>query len=801
MNRRKLIIGALATTVLTAAPAMAQTAPTTPPATDAAPLSAPAPQSADDGSSVEDIVVTAQRRSENLQRVPITITALSPRNLSAGAIDGTLQLQRVAPGIVGLRIGASFQPFVRGIGTNQTAQGSESSVATYVDGVYQGFKAGNLFDFNGIERIEVLKGPQGTLFGRNATGGAISIITRDPSTNQGVEGEIGYGRFNEFRGKLYAAGNITDTLSASVAFSGRKSDGYLTDPFRGKNSAPFTSTAVLGKLRWAPTSGFVSTLSGGYGYFDDPTGVATHSLAGTVPQSGAASLFGDDQSATSLADPLNKIWNWRATWDNRVEIGSLDFVSITGYIQSKLKNFTDNDASTANLAQIVTTQYAHQFSQEFQLQSNKNKTFTWIIGAFYLRYHDFYGDRGDNNWSTQSNVPGIVRPADLQVAGASITGRSTGVYTTSYSGFAEGKVEFAQDTHLTLGLRYTSETKRLNGIQYAYTAVAGTTAQNFGLMNGVLGNDGLVFGRTINGTVDLSKKFSKLTWRAVLDHNFTEDVMAYASVSRGFKSGGFNPSIVSNNQAAVSPEVLDTYEIGFKSQLFDRRVRFNASAFYNSFKDIQVALINTTGSSITQNAGAARMYGIDVDFEWVPVNNLTLRAAANYLDAKYTKFPAAQLSLPRVTGFPCVAGAPLTLAQAQAMAAAPQTGGNCQILALDAKGLPMIYAPKFTLNVAANYDIELPGGSKVNLNASYYHNSGFDFAPGGLFAHVGAFGTLALSAGWTAPDDRYNVRVWADNVTNDRYARIILPAPQTFWTVTSQPVTYGITLGFKFGGK
>lgn len=164
--------------------------------------------------------------------MPITLNTLRPEALKTGAVDGTLQ--RTVPGLVGIRMGASFQPFTRGIGTNQPAPGSESSVAARVDGVYQAFKAGYLLDSDGIERVEVLKGPQRTLFGRNATGGAISIIIRDLSQTLVVEVEVGYGSFDEIRLKLYAAGPITDNLAVSIAYGGWGSDGCIWDEVRHK---------------------------------------------------------------------------------------------------------------------------------------------------------------------------------------------------------------------------------------------------------------------------------------------------------------------------------------------------------------------------------------------------------------------------------------------------------------------------------------------------------------------------------------------------------------------------------------
>ena len=792
MTTRGLIVVLLAGTVC--APAYAQTT--------SAPASSPAEPTASESNGLEDIVVTAQRRSENLQNVPISITAVTQEMLGASQVNGMLQLQKSVPGLITNRTGASLQPFIRGVGTNQTVQGSENSVAIYIDGIYQGFKAGNLFEFNDIERIEVLKGPQGTLFGRNATAGAISIVTRDPSRDQGVQAEIGYGNLNEFRAKAYAATDIFKDLAVSISYTGRRNDGYIDDSFRHlKNVAPYRSQAVTSKLKWTPADGFVSTLSAGYSTLVDGTATAFHVLPGTTPTAaglGQPYTTDDDLTSTSVPQQINDTANSRVTWDNRYILGQLDLVSISGYVHNKIRNLTDIDASLANLGLIVTNQYSDTYSQEFQIQSNNGKRLKWIIGAYYLNLNDYYGERPDNNWSTQLNVPNPVRPADLQLPGARIIGRSTGIRTTSYSAFAEGKYELLASTRVTAGLRYTTDKKALTGTQYLYTAVAGSVDQNVGLRNGVLGNDGLVFGRTTNSTVDLSTTFSKITWRLVLDHDFAEGVMGYASASRGFKSGNLNPSLVTNNQVPVRPETVTAYEVGIKSELFNRRVRFNAAAFYNDFTDIQVALVTSTGGSITQNAGASRAYGVDVELTAMPTRNLTLRAAAEYLNSKYTSYDNAALNLPRVSGFTCAPGAQLSFTRAREIASLPQTGGNCSVLALDGKGLRTIFSPKLTLNLSGNYDYELNGGSTLNLSTGLYYNSGYDFAPGGLFAHSGSFHSLAASVGWTTANKRFYARVWGDNITGKRYPRTILPLPFAYATVTSQPVTFGVLVGTKF---
>lgn len=752
-------------------------------------------------SGLEEIVVTAQRRSENLQDVPIAVTAVTQQSLIASNVNSTLDLTRVAPGLVGYQIGSSFQPYIRGVGSNQSPPGFESPVALYVDGVYQGYKGSNVSELGDLERIEVLKGPQGTLFGRNATGGAINIITRDPGSSVEVEAQAGYGRFDEKHVKAYIAGPITDTLSASMSFSGRWDDGYIYDYARDVMANPARYNIATAKLVWEPNEDFRVKLSGRYADRRDNTFGSHHLHPGTVSiaaSQGHPTTYGDYETGVSFNVGASSK-SYAATLNMEYDLGSVNLVSITGYKDDNSLSQSDGDVSPATLTASGTKQPSKQFSQEIQLQSDSDGPFKWILGGYYMWFREGFGKPGENLISA-SNVPFPVRPVDLTQPGASAVGITGIVTTNAYAAFAEATYELTERDRITAGLRYNDEKKGLWGELYSYTAVPGS-GQGQPLFGTAIGSsaDGLMFGRNLLNSMDASKSWSELTWRITYDHRFNDDVMVYASYNRGFKSGGYNPAVISPTQVPVNPEKIDAYEIGLKGEFLDRRLRLNAAGFYYDYQDIQIGLITGPGLQTVQNAASAKVYGLDLDLLAAPTDNLTLRAALNLLDTKYGSFPNAQAFLPRVEGVTCETPARrVDMATALAIAGGVPTGGNCSY-SLDVTGQDLIFAPKLTAQIGADYEIPMAGGSTLILSGSLYYNDGFDVSPGGIFAHVDSYETLALSLTWKAPDDRFFVRLWGDNVTDDVHPVYISNQAQAVQVVNNRPATYGITVGFRLG--
>ncbi len=750
---------------------------------------------------LEEIVVTANRRAENLQNVPISVTAVTGEALAATGTQSTLQLERISPGLQVYQVASSALPFLRGVGSNQSNPGFESPVALYIDGIYQAGKIGNIFDLPNIERIEVLKGPQGTLFGRNATGGAISIITRDPGPDPEFSAEVGYGRFNEVRGKVYAAAPITDTLGVSVSATARKSDGYIYNTFLNKDANPSHNVMTTAKVVWDPTPEFTAKLSGSYYEFSDPTGLSPHVIAGTIPPgthpTGAGGLFVtnyDKYTMRSNHDTFVETHGWRVTADLQYDLGSVKLVSLTGYIDVQSKNLSNSPASESSSSYSGSATPSEMFSQELQVQSSTDGPLSWIVGGYYSWTNEGFGDL-----ISVANVPAPIRPADLLVPGASVTAFHVELRTKAHAAFAEANYQITDQLRLTAGLRYTGEKRSIDGYRYNYIALPSAGNTNIPLYNTTIGTEPLVFGRNIAAAsiTDRSKTFSRVTWRLALDYQINDDMMVYASYNRGFKSGSYTATSLSATAVPVNPEVLDAYEIGLKSEFADRTIRFNAAGFYYDYSNIQVGLITGAGITTVENAAAARIYGLDAELTWQPVPEFQIRTAVNLLDSKYKSYDRAQVFLPRTSTAPCTAPPPqITQAQAEAIVAAPKVAGACSY-ALQASGLPLVFSPKFTASVSADYTIPI-GESNLQLTGSFYHNSGFDVTPGGYFSHIGNYQTVSASATWHAPDDRYFVRVWGDNLTDSNHAVYLSPQAAAFQEVSARPVSYGVTVGVKF---
>jgi iron complex outermembrane receptor protein len=366
--------------------------------------------------------------------------------------------------------------------------------------------------------------------------------------------------------------------------------------------------------------------------------------------------------------------------------------------------------------------------------------------------------------------------------------------------FGQATYEVTDDTRLTAGLRYTWESKRVDGLSYRYVAIAGAPGTGVPIYNAYYGTDGLVFGTTPLNSMHLKTSWAKPTWRLALDHDFTPGVMAYVSYSRGFKSGSYTAGDIRPTQTPVNPEVLDAYEIGLKSEWWDHRVRLNLATFYYDYKDIQVSFIGPTVVQL-QNAGAARLYGVDLDFAVAATRALTIRGGLSSNDSKYTEFPNAQTFLPNVKGVVCPAAAQaVTLAQARVIASGVPTGGNCAYK-VDAAGADLIYAPNLTANVAADYNWELSGGGKVVLSGALYHNSGYDTSAGGIFSHVKAYEELTASLTWYSSNGRYYVRASGANLTDDIHPITNFAFASNFQEISSRPRSYLLTLGMKMGGR
>ncbi|MEM7569174.1 MAG: TonB-dependent receptor [Pseudomonadota bacterium] len=628
-----------------------------------------------DSAGLEVIFVTAQKRVQGLQDTPIAISAISAAALEARGVQNISGLQDFTPNLVfdstapisGVSSGAVI--FIRGVGQTDFSLTTDPGVGTYVDGVYMSRSVGGVLDVLDLERIEVLRGPQGTLFGRNTIGGAISLVSRRPAEEFGVRGEIAYG--NRDRIDLFAAldAPINDAIRTKVVGSFRQQDGFMIGLADDRDQGNTDRWSLRGTVEVDFADNFMATISADYTKIDEqnaasklvgisiqppialddegvPVSLTTtrtdirfdRDTGGVVFENfevpaGAPSLaflqnavdvpaLGDlpfderwitpDLDTTFATGPNGTeldIWGVSLTLD--WDLGWGEVKSITAYRKTDGRFARDADGSPVDFATTNNFDYGQdQFSQELQLTGRAfDDRLQYAAGVYY-----FDESGNDELIVTLPDAFGFVS-------------NFTFVNNQSIAAYAQATYEIIDNLSLTAGARYTEDDKE-------YTAPAGG--------NGVTNGLAAIFGPTGTQTAffppgTVSETFDDWSFKAILDYNFGNGTLAYISYSEGFKSGGFNVRylVPVPNAIPFTPERLTTYEAGLKWQGLDNRLRVNAAVFHSDYEDVQLVIYNG-GAPIITNAGDADITGFELELQAVPTENLSLGFGLGYLDAEYT---------------------------------------------------------------------------------------------------------------------------------------------------------------------
>jgi len=548
---------------------------------------------------VEEIIVTAQRRGENLQKVPIAVTAVTAKMAEAMGVRGTQDLAIAAPAVNFAATNAGGTVTIRGVGASGSSV-DEGANAVYVDGVYQAAQTGLVFNFNSIERLEVLKGPQGTLFGRNSIGGVIQVITRAPSATPTADLSVGYANYQTVETKAYVSGGLAPGLAADVAiFNRSQGQGWGRNLFNGLETYKGRDFALRTKVRWEidPDTDLTfvyshvaskPTSAQGGGLYP---GQRSLTIPG-VPAATYAGFYNVDYDASFV----HKLKQDQFALTVEHDMGWASIVNIASYSKATFTLRQDADLGRAPLARLDLINPDHTYTEELQLLSPASSPIKWSAGLFFL---------SNSIEARQGVTTGLAlgSPTARQVLDDAFKVRSRSAY-------GQATVPIFAATNLTLGLRYTSDRRSISGTT---TAVNGAVT-----------------------TLNAKDTDRKLTWRIAVDQQFSDAVLGYVSYNRGFKNGLYNISVPT--QPAVLPQVIDAYEVGLKSELFDRRLRLNLASFYYDFKDIQVRAVNALGQAILLNATSAKVKGVDVDVVATPVANLTIQGSLSYLDSRYDSF-------------------------------------------------------------------------------------------------------------------------------------------------------------------
>ncbi len=737
----------LACTVVSAAPAVAQTGADVAEAQDRA-----SKPSAEQTGGLEDIVVTATRREERLQNIPVTVSAITANTLGGAGIVEVRSLTQVVPGLNGARNLSVNLPVIRGVGSSGVTVGDESNVATYIDGIYQADPFSTSLELVEVERVEVLKGPQGTVFGRNATGGLINIITPDPKFEAHGRISAKYGRMrgdaNDYDLRAYITGPLTSTIAADLAALYRKNDGYIKNLASGGYLGRTRVIDLRSKLLFQPSDSARIILTGQYADSNDQTTAAQPFnnnsaglfdpplVAGGAPIPVPNVILPTRPWQTSLSfTPRTDYERYNLSLRSQFEFDGFNLETSTGYMNAKNAQDADSDSSNIYRGSTLITLKSDTFSQEVRLLSNGAGRLKWIVGAYYF------------------NLDGSM---DIALGGAprstvppSFTFLAPEVKTTSWAGFAEGTYELTDTFFVTVGGRYSSEKRKLRQALNGVSLVA--PAPGFD-------TDGVA-----------RKSFNKWTYRIALRYNFADDANLYASYGTGFKSGVFNGLGFSG--VATDPEEIKAWEVGVKADPLPW-LRTNISAYYYDYTDLQVNARAPGGLAfLLQNAATAEIYGAELEVTAAPTDDLQIRTAIAYTHANYKDFPDSPLFV-----------------------ALPQ-GGNLQTTT-DASGNQMTRAPRFTFNLGFNWGRDFAGG-RIGISGNLFHSAKVyhDFANTLMQkSHQLLNGEIS----WTTPDENLRFFLWGTNLTNAKVAQQISPGALGTYVVYERPRRLGIGAQFKF---
>ena len=747
--------------------------------------------------TLEEVVVTANRRVESMQSVPLAVTAFSG---DAMREMGILDIKGITERTPGFTMG-TFNPgqtqlFIRGIGSNEDGAGGDQSVIVFIDEVYIGRSAGMDVDLFDLERVEVLRGPQGTLFGKNVVGGAVNMITKKPTEETEIRFEGTYGRFEEVTLRGLASGQLADNVFAKVAVSLQRRDGYFESEagnfpefFPGgvdpEDTLDRDSDSVRLGLRLTPSDRLEVNLSASYSEAKR-NGQPEH----YIPSDNGALNSGSYRAAAALIpnydDEIHKgLWSNEPGFFKGETKGvtarfdyeltpSIQFTSLTSYREVE----SENQDSTGQLNTGAATQtgisalYASvlppftflifgensytddsdTFTQELRLTSSGDSALQWVAGVYYLQEKT---DRTE--W--------MALGGDLTLPGGALTtlfpridgNDAQSNETDSYAVFGQLTYDVTDQLSITVGARYTSEEKKLDRVG---------TPSNFGLI----------------GDFDFStdEDWDELTSKVSLEYQATDDLFFYYSYSEGFKSGGFQGTASSLLAASTpfDPETAKLHEIGAKTEWFDNRVRLNIAAFHTDYKDLQILQLlvpidappDTPGVLVTQNASDAKIKGVELELNASPVEGLFIQGSATWLDTEYKNFGIPE-------GF-----------RAPGAGAGPVRDGN-----------ELRNAPDFAWNLLARYEWELgDNGGTLALQGEWRHKDQVWQDPDNfVWAGVPEYDIADYRVIYTTPSGNFQIAGWVNNAHNEDYFVHNFPLSNTGSATPGAPRTYGVTVSWQ----
>lgn len=701
-------------------------------------------------SMLEEVVVTAQKRAQSLEEVPISISVVTSDQIENANINSANHLAEMVPGLRVDLAGAFSQPTIRGVGSSIAQVGASSNVATYVDGFYMASQLTTNAQLANLESVQVLKGPQGTLFGRNATGGAILIKTREPSTETSGRIKYSYGEFNTQRLQGYFTTGLTDDFAVDISGFYDDSDGWLENIANGDDQVgEYNRWGGRGSALWNVNDAISFKLAYEHNDWDDNTPLAANTYQGlgqSTPVEFGVGFSTDKPDKVALDSPAGftaETDGWFLT--GRFDLGWADLVSYTMVREEETGTNMELDGSAAiapnPLWWAVTFDIeSDTFSQEFNLSGTYGDKLEWVTGLFYYEFEDTY-----TSLTTQLPSFGFVEPADVY--------DSIGNDITSWAVFADVTYHMTDAWSVILGLRYSEE-------------------EGEGSIAVAPGNLLTLFPPPIApGTYKDNETWDDTSPRAVLRYQLNDESNMYLSYTEGFKAGIVAASDTSVPLPIIEPEEIDAWEIGYKYA--SDNIRLNAAAFYYDYTNVQVASYIGI-SSITTNAASSEIYGAEVQLDALLNEHWSLNLGVAYTDAEYEKY----LTAPHWE---------------QDLGALPPGFVG---LDGDASGNTMQRAPEWETNVGIQYETTLADGT-FRAIGNYYYTSEFFLDPANQFEQD-AYGLLNATVSWTTPNDRLTFAIFGTNLTDEDYRTQVLPGPPAILQTWAEPLSYGASVEYSF---
>jgi len=760
----------------------------------------------EDSWTLEEIIVTSRKRAERIQDTPIAVTAFSASDISARSLSSITDISGFVPNvdITSGQIsggGANSQVTIRGIGQGDFLITTDPGVGTYVDGVYFARSMGGVMDLLDLERIEVLRGPQGTLYGKNTIGGAINLISMAPSDTFAGKGEITLGRFNrmDFRGSVNIP-LVEDKLFTRISFSSRNRDGYgkrvAPNPLQQMNidRSQFGATLntneidtgnenadmVRGVVRWVASEEVEVTFAADYSRERENSMVvnlvavdpADGPLLGLYNLVGALSGLYDPATlvvpdnpfiSTGTGPSINNadVYGGSVTvdWD----AGDIGVKSITAYRELQVDFGTDGDFTNLPLNEPFNRVTQNQFSQELQFTGlSFDDKFNWVAGLYY--FNETAIDRNTVNFASGlfNGLEALAGPLDGSPLGAPTAPGGPGnpinalldinldifneVTNNSYAAFFQGSFSLTEDLSITGGLRYTYEKKKYFLVHRRINA------------NVFIGGSP----RTVENS------WKELTPKLGIEYKADDDVLLYGSYSRGFKSGGFNGRpILEDELTSFNPEYVDAFEVGVKSDLFDKRLRANLAGFYYLYKDMQLNAVTAApnGNLVVSidNAGKSKIMGIELELQARPAEGLDMFFNVGYTDAEYTDIgTATSISL----------------------------------------GNEFIKTPKWNLSGSVQYSIPLDNEASVTVRGDWtYQSKVYNNVQNSEAIAQNAYSLFNARITYMPPDEAWELALFGTNLTNETYLINGGGVPGSlgyFFGMYGQPREWGVSLSYHF---